>query len=64
MPEKRPSAADVLERIEKMGVKSRFIELRESRQREERERREQKVCSFGVVPCIAVCARACLVYDA
>jgi serine/threonine protein kinase len=38
--------AQVLAKIESMGVKSRFVELRENRQREERERRENKVCLF------------------
>ena len=38
--------AQVLGKIESMGVKSRFVELRENRQREERERRENKVCLF------------------
>jgi len=42
LPEKRPAAAQVLARMEHMGVKSRFVEMREDRQREERERKEQK----------------------
>ena len=33
----------MLARIEAMGVKSRFIELRETRHREERERKEAKL---------------------
>jgi hypothetical protein len=32
----------VLDRVSKMGVKSRFIELREQRQKEEQTRKEQK----------------------
>ena len=42
LPEKRLSAFEVLSRLEHMGVKSRFVELRESRQREERERKEDQ----------------------
>ena len=37
------SCIQVLARIEAMGVKSRFIELRETRHREERERKEAKL---------------------
>ena len=36
-------SVQVLAKIEGMGMKSRFVELRENRQREERERREKLV---------------------
>ena len=39
LPEHRPSASSVLQKISQMGVKSKFLELREKRHREEKERR-------------------------
>jgi hypothetical protein len=39
LPEHRPSAASVLQKISQMGVRSKFLELREKRHREEKERR-------------------------
>jgi hypothetical protein len=39
LPEHRPSASSVLLKISQMGVKSKFLELREKRHREEKERR-------------------------
>jgi hypothetical protein len=38
-PEHRPAAADVLSRIAALGVRSKFLEMRERRHREEKERR-------------------------
>jgi len=39
LPENRPSASSVLNKISQMGVRSKFLELRENRHREEKARR-------------------------
>mmetsp|Transcript_49517 Transcript_49517/g.116728 ORF Transcript_49517/g.116728 Transcript_49517/m.116728 type:complete len:764 (+) Transcript_49517:206-2497(+) len=41
-PGRRPSASELLVRIEKLGVRSKFVEMREQRSREDKERREAR----------------------
>lgn len=38
----RPSASEVLNRIAAMGVRSKFLELRERRHKEEKEKRDAR----------------------